>query len=293
MYKGQDSRIEELPLEGFVVVDLSIGVAGGYGTKLLVDGGATVLKVEATDGDPLRRWSGSGAEIGDEESGPFFQFLAGGKESLVLDPESADVAMQVGRRLASADAVIWSADSPFASIAELHPKRLEADYPHLVIVSISPFGLDGPWSGRAATEFTLQAWSGAIVGLGRGAPDRAPVQVGGRVGQFVTGTYTAIGALTGRVNSRLTGRGCLIDLSMLEAIVLSLTYYPVTYHDVMERPWRTERALVLPGVQQAADGLVGMACGTLQQRQDLYVMMNHAEWIEDDASCPVRRRWRP
>lgn len=194
MYKGQDSRIEELPLEGFVVVDLSIGVAGGYGTKLLVDGGATVLKVEATDGDPLRRWSGSGAEIGDEESGPFFQFLAGGKESLVLDPESADVAMQVGRRLASADAVIWSADSPFASIAELHPKRLEADYPHLVIVSISPFGLDGPWSGRAATEFTLQAWSGAIVGLGRGAPDRAPVQVGGRVGQFVTGTYTAIGA---------------------------------------------------------------------------------------------------
>lgn len=65
--------------------------------------------------------------------------------------------------------------------------------------------------------------------------------------------------------------------------MLSLTYYPVTYHDVMERPWRTERALVLPGVQQAADGLVGMACGTLQQRQDLYVMMNHAEWIEDDA----------
>ncbi|MEE2057309.1 CaiB/BaiF CoA-transferase family protein [Rhodococcus artemisiae] len=283
MYKGQDSRIEELPLEGFVVVDLSVGVAGGYGTRLLADGGATVLKVEATEGDPLRRWSGSGAEIGDEESGPFFQFLAGGKESLVLDPGSADVAMQVGRLLASADALIWSADSPFANIAELHPKRLEADHPHLVIVAISPFGLEGPWSGRAATEFTLQAWSGAIVGLGRGAPDRAPVQVGGRVGQFVTGTYTAIAALTGRVNSRLTGRGCLIDLSMLESIVLSLTYYPVTYHDVMERPWRTERALVLPGVQQAADGLVGMACGTLQQRQDLYVMMDHAEWIEDDA----------
>ncbi len=239
--------------------------------------------MEAAEGDPLRLWSGSGAAIGDGESGPLFQFLAGGKESCVIDPESVDVAEQVGRLLARADAVIWSADSPFANIAELHPKRLEARHPHLVIVSISPFGLEGPWSDRAATEFTLQAWSGAIVGLGRGAPDRAPVQVGGRVGQFVTGTYTAIGALTGRVNSRRTGRGCLIDLSMLEAIVLSLTYYPVTYHDVMERPWRTERALVLPGVQQAADGLVGIACGTLQQRQDLYVMMDHAEWIEDDA----------
>ncbi|MGN5236549.1 CoA transferase [Rhodococcus sp. SJ-3] len=283
MNKGQDSRTEQLPLEDFVVVDLSVGVAGGYGTRLLADGGARVLKVEAADGDPLRRWSGSGAEIGDGESGPLFQFLAGGKESLVIDPGGADAAEQVACLLASADAVIWSSDSPFASIAELHPRRLNSDHPHLVVVSISPFGLEGPWSDRAATEFTLQAWSGAIVGLGRGAPDRAPVQVGGRVGQFVTGTYTAIGALTGRVNSRFTGRGCLIDLSMLEAIVLSLTYYPVTYHDVMERPWRTERALVLPGVQQAADGLVGMACGTLQQRQDLYVMMDHAEWIEDDA----------
>ncbi|MFD6856101.1 CoA transferase [Rhodococcus sp. NPDC060090] len=283
MNKGQDSWSEGLPLGGFVVVDLSVGVAGGYGTRLLSDGGATVLKVETETGDPLRRWSGSGAEIEQGKSGPFFQFLAGGKESFVIDPGSPDAAEQVDRVLASADAVIWSADSPFANIAALHPTRLEVDHPHLVIVSISPFGLDGPWSGRAATEFTLQAWAGAIVGLGRGAPDRAPVQVGGRVGQFVTGTYTAIGVVTGRMNSRLTGRGCLIDLSMLEAIVLSLTYYPVTYHDVMDRPWRTERALVLPGVQQAADGLVGMACGTLQQRQDLYVMMDHAEWIEDDA----------
>ena len=49
-----------------------------------------------------------------------------------------------------------------------------ATHPHLTVTSITPFGLEGPWCDKPATEFTLQAWSGGIVGLGRGAPDRAP-----------------------------------------------------------------------------------------------------------------------
>ena len=51
------------PLDGFVVVDLSTGIAGAYCTKLLADGGAVVVKLEPPEGDPLRRWSASGAEI--------------------------------------------------------------------------------------------------------------------------------------------------------------------------------------------------------------------------------------
>uniref|UniRef100_UPI002024E3A7 CoA transferase n=1 Tax=Frankia sp. Cppng1_Ct_nod TaxID=2897162 RepID=UPI002024E3A7 len=49
------------PLDGFRVLDLSIGVAGGYTTKLLADAGAEVVKCEDAAGDPLRRWSASGA----------------------------------------------------------------------------------------------------------------------------------------------------------------------------------------------------------------------------------------
>ncbi len=51
-----ETRVE-LPLAGYTVVDLSTGIAGAYCTKLLVDGGAGVIKVEAPEGDPLRRWS--------------------------------------------------------------------------------------------------------------------------------------------------------------------------------------------------------------------------------------------
>ena len=51
------------PLAGFTVVELSTGIAGAYCTKLLADGGAAVIKVEPPEGDPLRRWSSSGAAI--------------------------------------------------------------------------------------------------------------------------------------------------------------------------------------------------------------------------------------
>ena len=64
------------PLSGFVVVELATGIPGGYCTKLLADGGADVVKVEAPGGDPLRHWSASGAHIPDGEDGALFGFLA-------------------------------------------------------------------------------------------------------------------------------------------------------------------------------------------------------------------------
>jgi crotonobetainyl-CoA:carnitine CoA-transferase CaiB-like acyl-CoA transferase len=74
----------------------------------------------------------------------------------------------------------------------VHTAALRRSHPHLTVTSITPFGLDGPWCDRPATEFTLQAWSVGIVGLGRGSPDRAPVFVGGQVGEYLAGTVTEL-----------------------------------------------------------------------------------------------------
>lgn len=103
----------DAPLNGFVVVDLSTGIPGAYCTKLLSDGGgADVIKVEAPEGDPLRRWSASGAQIGPDEDGALFSFLAGGKkQSVVADPQTDRTF--VDDLLASADAVVWSPGSPW------------------------------------------------------------------------------------------------------------------------------------------------------------------------------------
>src|SRR6201987_1954982 len=106
-----------------------------------------------------------------------------------------------------------------AEYSPFPPEQLQRVHPHLQVTAITPFGLEGPWRDKPATEFTLQAWSGGIVGLGRGSPDRAPVFVGGQVGEYLAGAYASAAMLA----SRLRGGGELLDLSMLEVQVLGLT----------------------------------------------------------------------
>jgi crotonobetainyl-CoA:carnitine CoA-transferase CaiB-like acyl-CoA transferase len=273
--------MSEPPLAGSVVVDLSSGIAGAYCTKLLADGGAEVIKVEPPEGDALRRWSASGAAIPEGDDGALFTHLSSSKQSMVVDPEDDHAAAQVHELLRSADAVVWSRGSRLAELPALGPDEIHRAAPHLTVTTITPFGLEGPWSDRAATELTLQAWSGGIVGLGRGAPDRAPVSVGGQIGEWLTGAYAAIGTMVSLSRSRRDGAGELVDLSMLETLVLCLTYYPVTYADMVGRPFRSGRSIVTPGVEATSNGLVGVGVGTGQQWLDFCAMVDHPEWMED------------
>lgn len=220
-----------------IVVDLTTGLAGAYCTKLLADLGYEVVKTVAPD------------------DSAFAQFLARNKR---IDP---DVDPSTATVLVSSEE------------EDLHLVTQET----AVRVLITPFGLDTPWSDRPATEFTLQAWSGAMIGLGRGYPDRPPVVVGGQPGEFMAGLYGAIGALVALAH----GGGEVVDVSMLEALASTMTYFPVTYFDMVGRPFRTGRAPVTPGVESAKDGLVGLGVGTGQQWLDFTVMVEHPEWQED------------
>ena len=271
------------PLDGFVVVDLSTGIAGAYCTKLLADGGAEVIKIESPEGDPLRRWSASGAEIAPGDDGALFSFLACSKRSVVADPNSDLDIDLVNALLADADAVVWSCGSELAGHPALAPAEILRENPHLTVTAITPFGLNGPWKDRPATEFTLQAWSGGIVGLGRGSADRAPVYVGGQVGDYLAGAYASVATMA----SRMRGAAELIDLSMLEAQILGLTYYPVTYYEMLGRPWRDARRLTVPGIARAKDGLIDIGCGTAQQWFDLCAMTGHQDWIDEESPLSI------
>jgi crotonobetainyl-CoA:carnitine CoA-transferase CaiB-like acyl-CoA transferase len=267
------------PLNGYTVVDLSSGIAGAYCTKLLADGGAEVIKVEAPEGDPLRRWSASGAEIPADADGALFSFLACSKRSVVAHPDGD--AEFVSGLLADADAVVWS---PGSSVAEAFtPHAVHHAHQDLTVTAITPFGLEGPWADRPATEFTLQAWSGGVVGLGRGSADRAPVFVGGQVGDYLAGAYASAATLA----SRMRGAAELLDLSMLETQILGLTYYPVSYYEMLGRPWRDARRLTVPGIARAKDGLVDIGCGTAQQWFDLCAMTGHQDWIDEESPLSI------
>ena len=277
----------ESPLAGYTVVDLSTGIAGAYCTKLLADGGADVVKVEPPEGDPLRSWSASDAAIQPADDGALFSFLAGSKHSVVADPEAGDDLELIHRLLSSADAAVWSAGSKVAEHPAFTPSAIHHRHSHLTVTSITPFGLEGPWRDRAATEFTLQAWSGGIIGLGRGEPERPPVFVGGQVGEYLAGAYASAATQASRWRQIGGAAGELLDLSMLETQILCLTYYPVTYFEMLGRPWRDARRPTVPGVAQAKDGLVNLGCGTAQQWFDLCAMVGHPEWIDEDSPLTI------
>jgi crotonobetainyl-CoA:carnitine CoA-transferase CaiB-like acyl-CoA transferase len=176
------------PLHGYTVVELSTGIAGAYCTKPLADGGAQVIKVQSPQGDPIRSWSASGAHIESGSDGALFGFLDCSKHGVVADPAIPGDVEFVNELLAAAGTVVWSRGSAVADCDAFTPAALPRSHPHPTVTAITPFGLEGPWRDRPATEFTLQAWSGGIVGLGRGSPDRAPVFVGGQVGGYLAAT---------------------------------------------------------------------------------------------------------
>ncbi|ODU27281.1 MAG: hypothetical protein ABT15_01210 [Pseudonocardia sp. SCN 73-27] len=266
------------PLAGLRVADLSGGIAGGYCTKLLVDAGADVVGLEDLSGDPLRSWSATGADTRSSD-GALFRYLAAGKQSVVVDPaSSADVDAALGL-LSRCDAIVWGPGSALAKHPRFAPAALAQRFPAVPVVSVTPFGLDGPWAGRAATEFTLQAWAG---GIGwRGTPGRPPVAVGGRVGEWVAGVYAA-NALLASVSER--GRGGVLDVAVLDAVALTLTnMHPVTYFSEAGRPRDPRPMSLIPGNHRTRDGWVGFMTGTGQQWLDFCVLVERFDWLADDS----------
>ena len=275
------------PLEGYRVVDLSSGIPGGYATKVLADAGADVVKIEAPEGDFLRDWSSSGAEIAAGDDGALFQYLAGSKSSVVVDPDG-DLS-PVGDLLAGADAAVWSRGSRLAELPALTPAALRADHPHLNVVTITPFGLDGPWAERPATEATVSALCGGPASY-RGDISIPPVLAGGRLTDWTGGMMAAVAALAARHRTLRTGEGDLVDLSLLESAILTQTMYAVTFDTMAGFPFRARRAATVPDIHPTVDGYVGFMVVTGQQWLDFCVLIDRPDWADDESLMKLTRR---
>jgi crotonobetainyl-CoA:carnitine CoA-transferase CaiB-like acyl-CoA transferase len=143
------SDVAPTPLCDLRVVEISDRIAGGYCGKLLVDAGADVVKVEPSTGDPLRRFTATGAVPAAGADSPLFSYLNAGKRSVTTLSDDL---------LVGADIVIVTATRSAAHARGIDPQRLLEFAPCCVVVTISDFGWTGPWSARPASEFTLQAW---------------------------------------------------------------------------------------------------------------------------------------
>jgi len=269
---------------GLRVLDLSSGIAGPYATKLLADAGADVVKVEAAAGDPLRRWTASGADPGDEDSA-LFRYLHTSKRAVLGTLGEPEVDALV------AAAEVLLADAP-AIAAGLDVDELRARQPSLVVVTVTPFGTTGPWRDRPADEFTLQAWCGSTAS--RGTPDRPPLAAGGRVGEWVAGAYAAVGAVAAWRVALSTGAGEHVDVAMLEAMTVTMnTFTPLFFAFTgAEPPPAPTPTIELPSIEPTADGFVGFCTIARQQFEDFLVLIDHAELLADDdlANATLRAR---
>ena len=254
------------PLDDVAVLDLSKGIAGAYCAKLLADGGANVVKVEAADGDPLCRHG-----VG-ERKGLLHAFLRTSTYSAVLtDDEIRDLAIGF-------DLVIDSSGPGELEARGLGYDTIAAANPRATLLTITPFGHTGPWAGRPATEFTLLAAGGST--STRGLPGRPFINGGGRIGEWIGGVNAAVAAMAALRRARMTGRGDHVDLSLLEAITPTCSNVQTLWGS-MSGIYASEPRLEIPSIEPTLDGFVGFCVFTGQQWQDFCLLLGEPDLALD------------
>jgi crotonobetainyl-CoA:carnitine CoA-transferase CaiB-like acyl-CoA transferase len=212
-------------LDGVRVLDLSRMLAGPYGTLLLGDMGAEVIKIEDPDGgDPMRVMGPPFLPNGESA---YFLAVNRNKKSVALDltkPAGRDVFLDLVR---SAD-VVWENFRPgimqrlgceYATLAALNPR--------IVVCSISAYGQDGPYRDWPAFDLALQAMGGAMSLTGE--PGRPPARMGLPMGDLAGGMFGAFAVVSALLRRERTGQGAHVDLSLLDAQASLLTYIAQYY----------------------------------------------------------------
>ena len=218
----------------------------------------------------------------DGTDSPLFSYLNAGKRSITWP--GADLSAEI----AGADIIVVTATRSQAAQWGIEPERLLAEFPRAVIVTISDFGWTGPYADRAASEFTLQAWSG-LTGF-RGDPAGPPIAVGGDLGEYMGGVFAAFGALAVRRRVEHGGPGEHLDLSMLEAITLMQSGEWLHSHLLQTPP--VTRTVEVPSIEPAKDGYIGITMVTGQQWLDFAAMVDCPELTENPQLSFQIGRWQ-
>ena len=176
-----------------------------------------------------------------------------------------------------------------------------------MVLSITPYGKTGPYAGRPNTEFTVQAESGGLAG--RGGPDQVPIMAGGRISEWVAGTFAAVAVAAAARYARLTGHGEHIDFSVCETMSIAGGSYGQFAYQLSGSPPITSvhRSFETPSIEPTVDGYVGFCTNSraavrrrssmLIERPDLLgddelatFTGRQTRWTEWNESCTRSRR---
>jgi crotonobetainyl-CoA:carnitine CoA-transferase CaiB-like acyl-CoA transferase len=195
------------------VVELGVWVAAPAASALLADWGADVIKVEPPTGDPMRNAFGS-LGIGKDFPNPAFAQDNRGKRSVVLDLRDPKDRHRFEELLVSADVFLSNLRPDALDALDLEPASTVARHPRLVYCSVSGYGLRGPDRNRPAYDIgAFWARSGLSIQLANS--EGVPLNARGGIGDHISGLAALAGLLAAVLEQRHTGRGRVVEVSLL------------------------------------------------------------------------------
>lgn len=246
------------PLAGIRVVDLTRILSGPFCSMLLGDLGADVVKIEAPDGDHVRK---QGAIV--EGMSWYFASFNRNKRSMTLDLRSEEGKAVLHRLVAGADVLVENFRPGVLDKLGLGPAERERLYPRLVVASVNGYGSTGPYADRPAFDFIAQAMSGFM--SVNGTAESGPLRCAPPITDLVAGLYAAFGVLAAlRVRDR-DGRGQAVEASMMMGMMSMMAYLSAAQLATGATPPPTgnDHPVASPyGLFRAADGGVAVAPST-------------------------------
>jgi len=200
-------------LEGYKVLELGSFIAAPATAGILADWGASVIKVEAPNGDPIR-WQFAPAHPGG--SSPNFELDNRGKRSVVIDYRTERGKAVLRELVATADVFITNLRPGSLRRAGLDHETLQAEHPRLIYTSITGYGLEGPASDKPAFDVTaFWSQSGLAGQMWQAGVKPIPFRAG--IGDHITALSAALGTVTALLHRERTGKGTLVEASLLRA----------------------------------------------------------------------------
>ena len=267
------------PLEGIKVVELGIVLAAPYCGLLLSDLGADVIKVESPDGDETRRY------LPFVEGSDFSAFTAAinrSKRSISLDLKNPEAVNAYLRICEDADVVLENFRPGVSDRLGVGPEAVKAINPDVIYCAISGFGHKGPRAGDPAMDFFIQAFSGQMSMIGH--EDGPVARIGGPMMDITASLHGALGIVSALFKHNRTGKGSLVQTSLLEGQIASLSYMWPAMQATGKPPGKMGRGhpnFCPYQTFEAKDADVAIACLNDRMFRNLAVTIGQPEMADD------------
>jgi crotonobetainyl-CoA:carnitine CoA-transferase CaiB-like acyl-CoA transferase len=205
------------PYEGLRVVEIAFDPAGEMVGLQLANMGANVTKVEPPGGAPSRHRGPYVGDHVDPDASLAFWYYNTSKHSVVVDLGTPGGAAALDALVADADVVVVSGDVRDLRSAGIDPDAMGRDHGDAIVVSITPFGLTGPWAEYLGSDLVLLAASGLAIMSGYDDHDVPPIRPGGDQAFHTAASFAHIALLLALLDRDANAQGTVIDVSAQEA----------------------------------------------------------------------------